>query len=197
MYGDGRRSSLRRTRVNLIGEHTDYNLGFVLPGAIDKAIYVGVKTQRRTEVSDPFGRLRPVDRKWICTAKTGTTVGPLHLRRSAGDGETRGADPSVRHDFRRGTSRSARTFVVGRARSTQWASRSTRLYNLGFSRANTGQNRPDDRTQYVGVRCGIMDRSASLFGDHGKVIRLDCRSLEYKLEPFDPTGCKSCCSIRR
>ena len=46
MYGDGRRSSLRPERVNLIGEHTDYNLGFVLPGAIDKAIYVGVKTQR-------------------------------------------------------------------------------------------------------------------------------------------------------
>ena len=39
---------------------------------------------------------------------------------------------------------------------------------------------------YVGVRCGIMDQFASLFGDEGKLVKLDCRSLEYEMIPFNP-----------
>ena len=43
LYGDGAVCYASPGRVNLIGEHTDYNMGFVMPGAIDKAIYVAVK----------------------------------------------------------------------------------------------------------------------------------------------------------
>lgn len=59
-------------------------------------------------------------------------------------------------------------------------------FNLGFSREELAKIGQMTEHNYIGVRCGIMDQFASLFGEKGKIVRLDCRSLEYKLEPFNP-----------
>ena len=189
MYGDGASFFASPGRVNLIGEHTDYNLGFVLPGAIDKAIYVGVKPNDGQKC-----RIHSVDYdQSIEMDLHGEKPAQQWARYTYGvvqEMEKRGAlirpfDMTFGGDVPLGaglSSSAALESAVGFALNT--------VYNLGFSREQLAKIGQMTEHNYVGVRCGIMDQFASLFGDHGKVIRLDCRSLEYKLEPFDPTGCK-------
>lgn len=62
------------------------------------------------------------------------------------------------------------------------------IFKLGFDKRELAKIGQMTEHNYVGVRCGIMDQFASLFGEAGKVIRLDCRSLEYELFPFAPEG---------
>lgn len=188
-FGEGASYYSSPGRVNLIGEHTDYNLGFVLPGAVDKAIYVAIKPNGGkitrlfsfnydTALSfDLYGE-QP-KQQWASyiygvvqeMAKRGKKVEAFDC--VFGGDVPLGAGMS---------SSAALESVIGFALND--------IYSFGFSRgelANIGQMTEHN---YVGVRCGIMDQFASLFGEKGKVIKLDCRSLEYELKPFDPKGCK-------
>lgn len=187
-YGEGASLFASPGRVNLIGEHTDYNLGFVLPGAIDKAIYVAVKPNGgklcrlystdydQTVEFDPAG-VKPAE-QWACyiygvvkeIEKRGAKVEPFDM--------VFGGDVPLGAGL---SSSAALESAVGFALNT--------VYGLGFTREELAKIGQMTEHNYVGVRCGIMDQFASLFGEKGKVIRLDCRSLEYKLEPFNPEGC--------
>jgi galactokinase len=62
------------------------------------------------------------------------------------------------------------------------------LLGLNLSRFQLAKVGQMSEHNYVGVRCGIMDQFASLFGDEGKLVKLDCRSLEYEMIPFNPIG---------
>ena len=62
------------------------------------------------------------------------------------------------------------------------------IFNLGFTKEELAKIGQMTEHHYIGVRCGIMDQFASIFGQKGKVVRLDCRSLEYTLVPFNPKG---------
>ncbi len=190
-FGEGASLYASPGRVNLIGEHTDYNMGFVMPGAIDKAIYVAVKPN-----GGKVCRLYSVDydeaieldmagekpaQQWAC-----------YIYGVVKEMEKRGAqvpafDMAFGGDVPLGaglSSSAALESAVGFALND--------LFSLGFDRAQLAKIGQMTEHNYVGVRCGIMDQFASLFGEKGKIIRLDCRSLEYKLEPFDPeaAGCK-------
>lgn len=190
-FGDGASLYASPGRVNLIGEHTDYNMGFVMPGAIDKAIYVAVKPNggklcrlysidydEYLEVDISAGK---PEQQWAC-----------YIYGVVKEMEKRGAavpafDMAFGGDVPLGaglSSSAALESAVGFALND--------LFSLGFDRAQLAKIGQMTEHNYVGVRCGIMDQFASLFGEKGKIIRLDCRSLEYKLEPFDPeaAGCK-------
>lgn len=176
-------------RVNLIGEHTDYNLGFVLPGATNKGIYVAIKPN-----SGKITRLYSIDyneyteidingtkpeQQWAC-----------YIYGVAQEMQKRGAnieafDAVFGGDVPLGagmSSSAALESVFGFALND--------MYNFGFSRAELAKIGQMTEHNYIGVRCGIMDQFASLFGEKGKVIRLDCRTLEYELEPFEPANCR-------
>lgn len=175
-------------RVNLIGDHTDYNLGFVLPASIDKAIYVAIRPvtgQVSTLLSLDYGKelrldltsaAKP-DEQWACypygvvqeMMKRGARVGAFEA--------VFGGDVPLGAGL---SSSAALESAFGYALNEEFA--------LGFKReelANVGQMTEHN---YVGVRCGIMDQFASLMGRAGKLVRLDCRSLEYQLVPFNPQG---------
>ena len=189
LYGEGASLFASPGRVNLIGEHTDYNLGFVLPGAIDKAIYVAIKPNdgkncrihsidyNESIEMDMHGE-KPAQ-QWACyiygviqeMEKRGALIRPFDM--------VFGGDVPLGAGL---SSSAALESAVGFALNT--------VFNLGFDRAQLAKIGQMTEHNYVGVRCGIMDQFASLFGEAGKVIRLDCRSLEYKLEPFDPKGCR-------
>lgn len=175
-------------RVNLIGEHTDYNGGFVLPGAIDKAMYCEIKPNGTDKVrafaldlneSAEFG-LGENDipaQSWakyiygVCREmiKKGKNI-PCFDTVFAGDVPL-GAGMS---------SSAALESCFGFAIND--------VYNLGFDRFELALIGQATEHNYVGVKCGIMDQFASCFGKEGSLIRLDCRSLEYQHVPFNPKG---------
>ncbi len=184
-FGEGATLYASPGRVNLIGEHTDYNGGFVLPGAIDKAIYVALRPKDGATCSLyslDYDELIEVDmagekpaQQWACyifgvvqeMKKRGATVPAFDL--AFGGDVPLGA----------GLSSSAALESSG-----GFALNDT--FSLGFDRKALAQIGQMTEHNYVGVRCGIMDQFASLFGEAGHVIRLDCRSLDYALIPFDP-----------
>jgi galactokinase len=175
-------------RINLIGEHTDYNGGFVFPGAIDKGIVAVLKPNNTNRVSAfsidyneqaEFG-LREEDapsQSWaryifgICREliKRGVAVGGFNTV-FAGDVPL-GA----------GLSSSA-------ALESVYAFALNELFNGKLDKFELAKAGQATEHNYCGVKCGIMDQFASLFGKAGNLMRLDCRSMEYQYFPFKPKG---------
>lgn len=174
-------------RINLIGEHTDYNGGFVLPGAIDKAMYCVIKpngTEDRIRAyamdlseMDEFGLDDIPIKGWgkyifgMCheMMKRGATI--------------KGFDTVFAGDVPLGAGMSSSA-----ALESCFGYALNDMYNLGFDRFEIAKMGQATEHNYVGVKCGIMDQFASCFGKEGSLIRLDCRSLEYEYIPFHPEG---------
>ena len=178
-------------RVNLLGEHVDYNDGFVLPAAIDRATCVAFSpsgTDRTTLVAAdlpeeaafspatiaaktrpdgsrlPDWALYPAGVAWALEA-AGLAAPPM--------------DAVFRSDVPRGaglSSSAAIEMAFGVAWSTLggWVLPPMQLALLGQKAEN----------QYVGVNCGIMDQFASACGEAGRLLLLDCRTLEYRSLPL-------------
>ncbi|KAA6329469.1 Galactokinase [termite gut metagenome] len=175
-------------RINLIGEHTDYNGGFVFPGAVDKDIVAEIKPNGTNKVRVysidmkdlvEFG-LNEEDKPRTSWAKYIFGVCREMIKRGVKIG---GFDTAFAGDV-----------PLGAGMSSSAALESTYAYALNelfdgkidnFELAKIGQATEHN---YVGVNCGIMDQFASVFGKAGSLIRLDCRSLEYEYFPFDPKG---------
>ena len=178
-------------RINLIGEHTDYNGGFVFPGAIDKVIMAEIKPTGTDKVRvysvdiDEYAEfgLKEEDaprQQWaryifgVCREiiKRGGKVGSF-------DAVFAGNVP-----LGAGLSSSA-------ALESCFAFALNDLFNDNkidkFDLAKIGQSTEHN---YCGVNCGIMDQFASVFGKKDHLIRLDCRSLEYEYFPFKLDGYK-------
>lgn len=174
-------------RINLIGEHTDYNGGFVFPGAIDKVIMAeispnGTDTVRVYSVN--LGRYAEFglreedapDEQWaryifgVCreTIKRGGTV--------------HGFDAVFAGDVPLGAGLSSSA-----ALESCFAFAINDLFNDNridkFELARIGQSTEHN---YCGVNCGIMDQFASVMGRKGQLMRLDCRSMEFRYYPFEP-----------
>jgi len=186
LFGKGASIFASPGRVNFIGEHTDYNGGFVLPGAIDKVIAVAIKQNGldnirafALDINDSAEikfKENPL-KQWACyiygvvaeIARKGLTVGGFDC--VFGGNVPLGAGLS---------SSAALESAFGFALNT--------LFNLGLTKFDLAKIGQAAEHNAVGVRCGIMDQFASVFGQKGNLLQLDCRSLEYELVPFDPAG---------
>ena len=178
-------------RINLIGEHTDYNGGFVFPGAVDKGIMaevrpnglktviaysIDLKDKVEFKVDDPKGpratwaryiygvvqemRARGVDVQGFNTAFSGDVPNGAGMSSSAA---LESCFAFALHD------------LIGDNKVSKW--------ELALAGQATEH-------KYIGVNCGIMDQFASVFGQKGKLMHLDCRSREFEYFPFDPVGYK-------
>ena len=176
-------------RINLIGEHTDYNGGFVFPGAIDKCIKAKIKENGTDKVRVysididayvEFG-LREEDapkEQWaryifgVCreTIKRGFVV--------------KGFDAIFAGNIPLGAGLSSSA-----ALESCFAFAMNDMFNDNridkFELARIGQSTEHN---YCGVNCGIMDQFASVFGKNNCLMRLDCRSMEFEYFPFHPEG---------
>ena len=171
-------------RVNLIGEHTDYNGGFVLPCAIDRRIAVAIGP-----ASDDSGILFSADFD---------EAYPLEGDREGSWADyPRGVTWAIRQN-REGVSafRAAFTGDVplssglssSAAMETATALAVDALFELGTSRKNLALLCQKAENDFVGVPSGIMDQYASLLGEAGSALLVDCRSLEAEPVPLDLEG---------
>ena len=176
-------------RINLIGEHTDYNGGFVFPGAVDKVIMAEIRPNGTDTVM-----LYSIDLKDRVEFKVNDPEGPraswaryiygVCQEMKALGVDVKGFNAAFYGDV-----------PLGAGMSSSAALESTYAFALNelfgenkidkFELAKVGQATEHN---YCGVNCGIMDQFASVFGKAGSLIRLDCRSLEYQYFPFHPEG---------
>ncbi len=174
-------------RINLIGEHTDYNGGFVFPGAIDKVIMAEIRPNGTDRVRVfsididqyvEFG-LKEEDAPTEGWARYIFGVCREVIKRG---GTVKGFDAVFAGDIPLGAGLSSSA-----ALESCFAFALNDLFNNNeidkFELAKIGQSTEHN---YCGVNCGIMDQFASVFGKKGNLIRLDCRSLEYEYFPFEP-----------
>lgn len=177
-------------RINLIGEHTDYNGGFVFPGAIDKGMVAEIKLNGTNKVRAysidlkdfvEFG-LNEEDAPKASWAKYIFGVCREIIKRG---GKISGFDTAFSGDVPLGAGMSSSA-----ALESTYAFALNDLFDLGIDKFELAKIGQSTEHNYVGVNCGIMDQFASIFGKAGSLIRLDCRSLEYQYYPFNPTGYK-------
>lgn len=175
-------------RINLIGEHTDYNGGFVLPAAVDQAVYLAIgKTghsqgewlapQINSSIIIDFKGIRPSKTEWanyllgVITQfhKKGLVVPAFNA--------------VLISDIPIGGGMSSSAAIT--------SATATVINNLGgfsIDKMQLAKFCQAAEHEYAGVNCGIMDMFASLFGKKDHVIRLDCRNLEYAYFPLKFPG---------
>lgn len=172
-------------RLNLIGEHTDYNNGFVLPGAIDKAIYVAIQPREDNQLNWIAVNLKDsykgsVDN--IVSSEKGWPnylLGVIDQLQKAGQ-NIKGFDCVVEGDVPTGAGMSSSAALEC---ATIFALND--LFRLGLDKLTMVKLAQKAENRFVGVQSGIMDQFASMFGKKDHVIKLDCRSLEYEYERFE------------
>jgi len=174
-------------RVNLIGEHTDYNNGFVLPAAVNKAIYFAVSPNQvhqfrffAIDLDESFETA--VDQIEICSVHWANFLLGV-IAQFIKDGKSvAGFDCVFGGDVPLGAGISSSAAI-----ECGMAFAINHMQHFDYNRLQLAQFAQKAEHEYAGVQCGIMDQFASLHGKANQVIKLDCRSLEYELFPFDMT----------
>ena len=171
-------------RVNLIGEHTDYNHGFVLPAAVDRGIALAVKARsdhryvlhaldldRRLEGS--LSELAPHPERW-----PNYLLGVLDQLQKAGH-SLGGFELVYGGDLPMGAGMSSSA-----ALECGLAFAMNELFGLGLDRLTMAKLSQTAEHNFVGVKCGIMDQMASLMSRQDHVMMLDCQDLTCRFVPF-------------
>lgn len=173
-------------RVNLIGEHTDYNDGFVFPAAInfDTTITASPRTDRRVNLTSAQEKGESgfdLD----SMARTGTWIDYVQgvaFELEAAGYRLVGADLHVDGQVPIGAGLSSSAALEVAAGLTLSSLARRRLSRLELAKiCQRAEN------EFVGLRCGIMDQFIACHGVAGKALLLDCRSLEYRLLPIPQT----------
>ena len=177
-------------RINMIGEHLDYNMGFVLPAAINKAIWLGIHKRdddticmHSLDYNDDFhtsiDAISPSGKLWPDYILGVVKQIQKKHKISHGFNLVFGGDipPGA------GLSSSA-------ALECATAFALNELFILDYEKMDLVRIGQAAENEFVGVKCGIMDQFASVFGKKEHLIRLDCRSLEYVYVPFHARNIK-------
>src|SRR3989339_1030682 len=172
-------------RVNLIGEHTDYNMGFVLPAAIDKAIYFAIAPRSddqcklyAADMNDNYqfsvDNLQFSKKQW-----PNYLMGVVDQLNKRGY-KTNGFNCVFGGDIPLGAGLSSSA-----ALEAGLAFALNNIFDLRIDKLSLVKLSQKAENEFVGVNCGIMDQYINIFGKSGSALRIDCRSLEYDYFPFD------------
>ncbi len=172
-------------RVNLIGEHTDYNMGFVLPAAIDKAICFAISPRSdetcrlyALDLNDSFeyqiSNIEHQEKHW-----PNYLIGVVDQMKRTGH-NLKGFNCVFGGDIPIGAGLSSSA-----ALEAGLAFALNHIFNLGIDKLSLVKLAQKSENDFVGVHCGIMDQFINIFGKDENVLRIDCRSLEYEYFPFD------------
>ncbi|MFY0598457.1 MAG: galactokinase [Cyclobacteriaceae bacterium] len=174
-------------RINLIGEHTDYNDGFVLPAAVDKSVKIAIAKNGTSKVH--LSAL-DLDRTYdfdisdeLVPGKVGWAnyfLGVIDQIRKKGATIDQGFDLIFSSNVPLGAGMSSSAAI-----ESGFGYALTELFGLGFTKVEIAKIGQLAEHTFAGVMCGIMDQFASSMGKNDHVIRLDCRSLEYEYFPAE------------
>ncbi|MBE6335716.1 MAG: galactokinase [Lentimicrobiaceae bacterium] len=190
LFGDNYMVYTSPGRVNLIGEHTDYNGGFVFPGAIDKGIYAAINPNGTDKVRAysvdyegqvEFG-MNEEDAPQESWARY--IFGVCREMKKRGF-EPKGFDTVFVGDVPLGAGMSSSA-----ALESTFANALNEIFNLNIDRFELARIGQSTEHNYCGVKCGIMDQFASVFGKKGHLMRLNCATMEFEYFPFNPEGYK-------
>jgi galactokinase len=176
-------------RVNIIGEHTDYNKGFVLPAAIDKAAWLALAPREDSQVhlyaadlnqsfeadANHPDRLEPM--RW-----PNYLLGVMQQFLQKGF-KGRGMDLVLLSEVPIGAGLSSSAAI-----ECAMAYALNELYDAGFERMELVKMAQKAEHEYAGVLCGIMDQFASMMGRAGHAMRLDCATLDFDYVPLRLDG---------
>ena len=177
-------------RVNLIGEHTDYNGGYVFPGAIDCGIMAEIKVNGTDKVKafsldyDEYVEFGLAEEDKPAQQWASYIFGVCRETIKRG-GKVEGFDCAFAGDVPLGAGLSSSA-----ALESTFAFAINELFDNKIDKFELAKIGQSTEHNYCGVKCGIMDQFASIFGKKGCLIRLNCKTLEYKYYPFDPQGYK-------
>jgi len=177
-------------RINIIGEHTDYNGGFVLPAAINKAVYIAISKRADDEIhlySKSYQQSCVSSTRNIAKTETGWAnyiLGVANEFVKAGY-EVAGFNLYVDGDVPLGSGLSSSAAV-----ECATACALNHINNLGIAKMDLALLSQQAEHLFAGVNCGIMDQFASVFGKKDHAILLDCRSMEYEYTPLNLDGYK-------
>lgn len=172
-------------RINLIGEHTDYNDGFVLPAAINLAVWFAVKPNDKNEYcfyafdldesySQASGSLKPVETQWA-----NYFLGVIS--QFINDGKhVHGFDCVFGGNIPVGAGMSSSAAI-----ESGLAYALNHIFNLNYDTLQLVKFSQKAEHEYAGVQCGIMDQFAVMFGREAHAMKLDCRTLDYEYFPVD------------
>jgi galactokinase len=188
----GQKAQLYRSpgRVNIIGEHTDYNNGFVLPAAIDKAVYVGISPREDDRIflhsldlnesaELALNEVKKIEQTWA-----NYILGVVAQFQKKGL-RLSGFNLAMAGDVPIGSGLSSSAAV-----ECSVAFGLNEMFALGQSKKDLALLSQKAEHEFAGVLCGIMDQFASVFGKKDHVIKLDCQSLEYEYVPLRLEGYK-------
>jgi galactokinase len=171
-------------RINLIGEHTDYNMGYVLPGAIDKAIYFAIapRDDSRSQLyaadmhegyEFSLHDIQKSEKRW-----PDYLSGVVDQLKKAGY-DFNGFNCVFGGDIPIGAGLSSSAAVeAGLAFALD------HIFDLKMDKLTLVTLAQKAENEFVGVQCGIMDQFINMFGMEDKVLRLDCQSLAFESFPF-------------
>ncbi|MGB1248947.1 MAG: galactokinase, partial [Chitinophagales bacterium] len=174
-------------RINLIGEHTDYNDGFVLPASIDKGIYVGIgKSTENTQMIAldkneelVFSSHSNCKALFPKGAWQNYTIGVIEEIKKTGR-EIGDFKAVFSGDIPQGAGLSSSA-----ALENAFVFALNKLFDLELTPWQMIKISQQAEHNYAGVQCGIMDQFASMMGEKGEVILLDCRSLDFFTKKID------------
>ena len=178
-------------RINLIGEHTDYNGGYVFPGAVTQGVMaevrpngtdtviaysIDLKDKVEFKVNDPKGPSAQWARFIYGMVQEFILLGV----------DVKGFNVAFAGDVPLGagmSSSAALESCFGCALNDLFAGNKISKWDIVLAGQATEH-------KYIGCNCGIMDQFASVFGQAGKLMRLDCNTREFEYFPFNPQGYK-------
>ena len=177
-------------RINLIGEHTDYNNGFVLPAAIDREIVYAIAPNNNDicrvyamdlgeEDEIHLDNLKESEKRW-----NNYLIGVIAILEEKGF-KIKGFDCVFTGSIPIGgglSSSAALECGLGVALN--------HLFNLNLNKRDIAFTAQKAEHEFAGVKCGIMDQFSSMFGEYGKVFRLDCQKLDIQYFPLKLDGLK-------
>ena len=174
-------------RINLIGEHTDYNGGFVFPGAVEQGIMAEIRPNGQKSVNVYSIDLKDMAHFTLDDPKGPSATWARYIYGICREMIERGVDVKPFNAAFAGdvpwgagmSSSAALESCFAFALNDLFGDNKVSKWDLALAGQATEH-------KYIGVNCAIMDQFASAFGMKGKLMRLDCRSREFEYFPWEP-----------